>query len=344
MTAILAAVLYGISVPISKLLLEGIPPEWMAALLYLGAGFGMMLINGFRKRNGSERMEATLAKEDRPFIVGMIVLDVAAPILLMLGLTSTSSGSVALLNNFEVVATSLVALVIFKEHLDGRMWIALSLITGASFLLSIENIGEFTFSMGSIFVLLATICWGIENNCTRMLSLKDPLQVVMVKGLGSGMGALIIAIWVRSPIIYPWYMVPALLLGFVSYGLSIYFYIHAQRHLGAARTSAFYAAAPFVGVVVSWILFQESISTTFAMAMGLMLVGSYLVVSERHSHLHLHEEMRHDHRHSHEDFHSTHFHADSIDGEHSHTHVHEAVEHDHQHTPDMHHHHEHGNE
>ncbi|MCB8815980.1 DMT family transporter [Desulfosporosinus shakirovi] len=339
--AILAAALFGISSPVSKLLLEEIPPTLMAALLYLGAGFGMLTINIVKALSKSEQIEAKMTKKEMPYILGMIILDVAAPVCLMIGLTMTTSANVSLLSNFEIVATSLIALLIFKEAIGKRMWIAISLITLASIILSIEDLTSFYFSNGSIFVILACICWGFENNCTRILSLKDPLQIVVVKGFGSGVGSLIIALALKQYSTNALYLLMALVLGFVSYGLSIYFYIIAQRELGAARTSAYYAVAPFTGVLFSIILFGQHITLSFVIALIIMIMGAYFGGVEYHKHLHTHEEGTHEHRHNHEDHHHTHPHDCKGEGEHSHVHTHEKIEHTHAHTPDMHHVHSH---
>ncbi len=196
--AILAALLYGISAPVSRLLLDKINPTLMAALLYLGAGMGMLLINLGQYLFSHEKKEAKMTRKEFPFILGMILLDITAPIFLMVGLTLTTSSNASLLNNFEIVATTLIASVFFKEAIGRRMWIAIVLITLSSILLSLTDLSSLTFSIGSLFVVLACVSWGFENNCTRMLSLKDPLQIVVVKGFGSGIGSLIIYFAVRQ--------------------------------------------------------------------------------------------------------------------------------------------------
>jgi drug/metabolite transporter (DMT)-like permease len=340
-TAILAAALYGISSPISKLLLSEIPPTLMAALLYLGAGFGMLLLKFLRNVSRNVQIEAKITKKEWPYILGMISLDIAAPICLMLGLSLSNPANVSLLNNFEIVATSFLALLVFKEAVGKRMWLAILLITISSIALTLENMNSLTFSVGSVFVLIACICWGFENNCTRMLSMKDPLQIVAIKGIGSGVGSLLISMVNKQFSTNLAFMVFTLILGFVAYGLSIYFYIKAQRHLGAARTSAYYATAPFIGVLVSWIIFREGITVQFLIALVIMLAGSYFAISEVHYHKHYHEEVTHEHKHNHVDGHHNHIHAPEFTGEHSHVHTHNAMEHDHTHTPDTHHHHTH---
>ncbi|MCK5129402.1 MAG: DMT family transporter [Clostridiales bacterium] len=339
--AILAAILYGISAPVSKLLLEHISPTFMAALLYLGAGMGMLIVNGARIVARKERIEAKMTRKEMPYIIAMILLDILAPIFLMLGISLSTSANASLLNNFEIVTTSLIALFLFKEAVGNRMWVAIALITLASVILSIKDFGSLSFSLGSVFVILACVCWGFENNCTRMLSLKDPLQIVVVKGFGSGFGALIVVLLLGQLSNNLLYIILALLLGFVAFGLSIFFYIKAQRDLGAARTSAYYAAAPFIGVLISWVFLKESITLSFIIALAIMLIGTYFLISEKHRHTHIHLEENHEHKHSHDDHHHDHTHPDDVLGEHSHEHTHQNIEHKHDHTPDVHHRHEH---
>jgi drug/metabolite transporter (DMT)-like permease len=336
----MAAVCYGISSPVSKLLLGIIQPIFMASLLYLGAGLGMGVVILVNNAKDKQRTEAKLGRNDLPYIIGMIALDILAPILLMSGLVLSSPASVSLLNNFEIVATSAIALIVFKEMVGKRMWLSIILITVATIILSFEDIRDFSFSFGSLLVLGACVSWGFENNCTRMLSLKNPLEIVVLKGLGSGIGSLIIALVAKAYSINIAYIIFALLLGFFAYGLSVYFYILAQRNLGAARTSAYYAAAPFIGVILSFVFFREALTLSFAVALVVMAVGTYLAVSERHIHVHIHKAMEHEHRHNHKDGHHNHQH-ETIEGEHSHLHTHEKLEHKHLHTPDLHHDHTH---
>lgn len=278
--AILAAALYAISSPVSKILLSKVPPTMMAGLLYLGAGIGMSIIGLFRYKTGKLKEELGLTKKEIPFTVSMVVLDIAAPIFLMIGLTMTTPANVSLLNNFEIVATSLIALFIFKEAIGKRLWIAIGFISVASIILSVEDISSFSFSFGSLFVLLASICWGFENNCTRMLSVKDPLQVVAIKGFGSGIGSLIISFVLNETSTNVVYIIATLLLGFVAYGLSIYLYVYAQRELGAAKTSAYYAVAPFIGVGLSFIIFLQIPTGSFIIALLIMIVGTYFASTD----------------------------------------------------------------
>lgn len=337
--AILAAALYGISSPVSKLLLVGLSPTFMAALLYLGAGFGMLIVHLLVRKTQRGGNEAKLTKKELPFIILMILLDIAAPILLMFGLLRTTSANASLLNNFEIVATSIISLFLFKEAIGKRMWIAIALITFSSMLLTLEDPMALKFSFGSFLVLLACICWGFENNTTRKLSIKDPMQIVIIKGIGSGIGSLIITFQSGALDFIPSYVLPALLLGFGAYGISIYFYILAQRDLGAARTSAYYAVSPFIGVLISFLIFGTNLSSIFIIALVIMVLGTYFTVTENHGHQHRHEEMIHEHKHSHDDYHHEHQHDPEFKGEHSHIHLHEENEHAHEHSPDIHHRH-----
>lgn len=275
--AILAAAMYAVSSPISKILLNDVSPIVMASLLYLGAGIGMAIVNQFLNRKGT-REELPLTKKELPFVIGMIILDIAAPLLLMTGLMTSDPAVVSLLNNFEIVATSIIAYFIFKELIPKKLRIAIVLITIASIILSANDISTLKFSAGSILVLLATICWGLENNCTRMLSSKDPLQVVIIKGIGSGLGSLLIVFMTKTSFPELKYIIAALILGFFSYGISIFMYVRAQRDLGAARTSAFYAVGPFIGVLLSLIIFREIPGISFFIAMAIMALGAYFAL------------------------------------------------------------------
>ena len=382
--AILAAALFGISTPLSKILLNSFSPMLMAALLYLGAGIGMLILQCIRARLGHGQSEAKITKRELPWTVGMILLDIAAPIFLMMGLATTNGSTVSLLINFEIVATSMMALVFFKESIGRRLWTAIGFITISSIFLSVSSEADIVFSPGALYCLLATACWGLENNCTRMMSLKDPSQIVIIKGLSSGTGSFIVALLSRNLMIKTDLIPLALLLGFISYGLSIFFYVLAQRKLGAARTSSYYAFAPFIGTTLSIIFLRESITWNFAAGLVLMVIGTCFVVNEKHAHPHVHPRIIHEHRHSHDDGHHGHIHGqihghahgdgnghahgdgnghanghanehanehnaggdDAADGgeEHSHEHLHKKGHHSHDHTPDMHHTHPHDEE
>lgn len=278
--AILAAALYAINAPISKLLLNNVSSAMMAAFLYLGAGIGVFIVQIVQKKRNKEKSEKSLTRKELPYTIGMVVLDIAAPLFLMAGLTMTTSANASLLNNFEIVATSVIALIIFHEKVSKRLWIAIGLVTLASLILSFEDVSSLSFSMGSVLVLLACICWGFENNCTRMLSQKNPIEIVIIKGFCSGTGSLVIALIVGEKFPDWIYIAGVLVLGFFAYGLSIFFYIYAQRYLGAAKTSAYYAVSPFIGVAVSFVMFREAPTVWFVVALAIMVVGTYFASTD----------------------------------------------------------------
>lgn len=322
MFAFLAAVFYAINVPISKVLLQHVGPTTMAALLYLGAGIGIGMMSLFNKKD-REKAES-LTKVDLPYIVGMIVLDIAAPIFLMLGISYGSSANASLLGNFEIVATTVIALILFKEAVTKRLWLAIGLITLSSILLSFEGTDSFHFSYGSLLVIIATVCWGLENNCTRELSSKSTYQIVMLKGLCSGLGALVIALVKKESLPGIGYIAIALALGFVAYGLSIFMYVRAQNVLGAAKTSAYYAVNPLIGALLAFVFLSESLSLMYVIALIVMVVGSALVVVDTLIRQHDHE---HQHTFTHTHGGSTHTHT----VRHSHVHKHYLTEEKHRH-------------
>lgn len=322
--AFLAAVFYAINIPISKILLQYVGPTTMAALLYLGAGIGIGILSRINKNDFANT--EPLSKKDLPYVIGMIVLDIAAPIFLMLGIRYGSSANASLLGNFEIVVTTLIALFLFKEAVSNRLWMAIGFISLASILLSFEGMDSFQFSYGSLLVLAATICWGFENNCTRNISSKNTYEIVILKGVFSGLGALVIAFLQREMIPSVQYILLALLLGFVAYGLSIFLYIRAQNVLGAAKTSAYYAVAPFIGSFLSFLLLKEQLSWIYLIALGIMIIGSILVVVDtlvtQHEHIHTHTFI-HTHdgsTHAHTISHSHKHHHYIHDDEHTHTH------------------------
>ena len=325
--AILAAALYAINIPLSKILLETVAPTMMAAFLYLGAGAGLWL---YGLVTGDKEKTEPLTRSELPYTIGMVLLDIAAPILLMLGLKSCGSANASLLNNFEIVATSAIAFFVFREQLSRRLTLAVALVTLASAILSFEGAGAFRFDVGSALVLGAACCWGLENNCTRMLSNKSSVQITTIKGIFSGLGSLIVALALGEKLPSLIYMAAVLLLGFVAYGLSINFYIRAQANLGAAKTSAYYSVAPFLGVFFGMTFLGERPGVQFYLGLAVMTVATVLMVKDtielQHTHEHTHV---HDHLHRHGQQVHTHAHAHV----HSHTHIHGQDEnrHDHDH-------------
>ena len=279
--AILAAALYALNAPLSKLMLDVAPPVLMAGLLYLGAGVGMCIPALVKRLSGKPAFESTLGRTDLKYTVYMILLDVAAPILLLIGLSGTAAESASLLNNFEIVATAIISITIFGDKISPRLWMGIGFITISCIILSLEDTTSFGLSTGSLFIMLACVCWGIENNCTRKISDKDPLQIVIIKGIFSGSTSLIIGL-LSGERIGNVLVIPAILLiGFVAYGMSIFFYVHAQRLTGAARTSAYYAIAPFIGAILSIAIFRGMPKYTFFVALSIMCVGAWLSASDK---------------------------------------------------------------
>lgn len=278
--AILAAALYAINSPFSKLLLDHMPSTLMAGFLYLGAGLSMGVIALLRKIKKPVRQEERITKSDLPYTLAMILLDIAAPIFLLLGLSYTTAANASLLNNFEIVATALIALAIFREKISPRLGFGIVFVTLSCALLSLEDVTSLRFSAGSLFILLACICWGVENNCTRKLSAKDPLEVVLLKGIFSGLGSITIGLCLGERVKTLWSVFAVLAVGCVAYGMSIFFYVYAQRLLGAARTSAYYAVAPFIGTLLSLVIFRDMPHYTYFIALGLMMIGAWLCASD----------------------------------------------------------------
>ncbi len=276
--ALLAAVFYALNTPFSKLLLGHVSPTYMAAFLYIGAGVGVGILYAFHIKN--EDSSERIGKKDLPYTVGMILLDIIAPIFLMIGVKYGTAANASLLGNFEIVATALIALLAFKEAVSKRLWIAIGFITLSSILLSFEGSGSFEFSYGSLFVLLATICWGLENNCTRSISDKSSYEIVLLKGIFSGGGSFAIARLLGEEMPQLRYILLAMSLGFVAYGLSIFLYVKAQNGLGAAKTSAYYAAAPFVGTFLSFVVLGDKLTLMYLIALLVMITGTVFVVRD----------------------------------------------------------------
>jgi drug/metabolite transporter (DMT)-like permease len=341
--ALLAAFLFGASAPLSKLLLADISPVFLAALLYLGSGLGLLGIKSLTAMGHQENKEARLAGSDWLWLAGAIVCGgVIAPILLMVSLTKTPAATASLLLNFEGVSTTLIAAIIFKESISRHAWWAIGLITLASILLSTDFSNQWGFSLSALGVLAACLMWGVDNNLTRNISAKDPLASVAVKGLGAGLVSLLIALALGNPFPRLGSILLALLLGFLSYGLSIFLFVHAMRGLGAGRTSTLFGTAPLAGILLSIIIYRENPGIFFLFALLIMASGAYILIKEDHSHEHLHAEFVHDHRHAHLDGHHVHEHAaSSANQAHSHVHTHGSVKHTHDHAPDLHHRHSH---
>lgn len=279
--AILAATLYAVNSPLSKILLDYMPSTIMAGFLYIGAGIGMAVIALIRKICNTETTEQRLTKKELPYTIAMILLDIAAPICLLYGLKSTTAADASLLNNFEIVATAIIAFAVFKEKISPRLWAGIAFVTLSCVLLSFEDLSSLQLSFGSLFILLACVCWGFENNCTKKISSKDPMQIVLLKGIFSGLGSVTIGLCIGERITVLWSVFAALGIGLIAYGLSIFFYVYAQRLLGAARTCTYYAIAPFIGTALSLAIFREIPHYTYFIALVLMAVGAWLASQDK---------------------------------------------------------------
>ena len=338
--ALLAAVFFGASAPLSKLLLGEISPIFMAAFLYIGSGTGIALIKGFQRMlYPSKDIEADIKKDDIKWLAGAIIAGgIAAPIVLMVSLQNTPASTASLLLNFEGVATTLIAMLVFKEAISRQAWIAILVITLASIFLSTDFGNGWGMSLGALGIVLATTLWGVDNNFTRNISGKDPLAIVAWKGLVAGTFSFLLAVFLGNRLPALGSILGTLILGFVSYGLSTLLFIRSMRGLGAARTSALYGTAPLAGVILSIFIFGELPSFFFVVAMLLMFGGAYLLVSEKHRHTHIHPALIHEHGHRHAD--PAHAHDSTTDSD-AHDHEHPTEEHEHDHMPDIHHRHGH---
>ncbi|HLO31862.1 MAG TPA: EamA family transporter [Anaerolineales bacterium] len=335
--ALLAALFFGASAPVSKLLLGDVPPILMAALLYLGSGTGISLIKLFQRITSNQK-EAGIKTPDVKWLAGAIISGgILAPIILMISLKNTPASTASLLLNFEGVGTTLIAMFFFRESISRRALAAIFAITLASIFLSTNFQGGFGFSPGALGILLACVLWGVDNNFTRNISAKDPLTIVAWKGLVAGTFSLLLGFWLGQQAPKLGTILSILLLGFISYGLSTMLFIYSMRGLGAARTSALYGTAPLAGVLLSILIFKDPITLLFGIAAVLMIAGALLLANEEHAHFHIHMPVVHEHIHRHTDD----FHAHSEDqASHSHEHEHPRTEHEHGHMPDIHHRHE----
>jgi drug/metabolite transporter (DMT)-like permease len=341
--AVAAAVLFGAGVPVAKIFAGKVDPVPMAALLYLGSGVGLFLLQGLSALAGRRSREAGIARADLPWLAGATLAGgVLAPIALMAGLRHSPAATASLLLNLEGAATAVLAAVFFREYLGGRTWSAVLLVTGAGMALSWSPGGRIGFAPAALLVVAACALWGVDNNLSRHISGKDPVTIAAVKGLVAGSFSLVLAFLRGTPLPDLRTCLLAMALGLASYGVSIALFVYAMRGLGAARTGALFATAPFIGTALSFAMFRDRPGLQFFLALPLMVVGAALLLGERHAHRHVHAALEHEHRHRHDDEHHGHAHPSGEEAvEHSHRHVHEPLEHEHPHTPDQHHRHGH---
>lgn len=343
--ALAAAALFGASTPLAKLLLGELPPLALAGLLYLGSGLGLLLTRlAAGARGGAQRSarEPPLGAADYPWLAAAVLTGgVAGPVLLMWGLSGTSAAGASLLLNLEGVITALVAAVLFREAVGGRVWAAAVLMLAGATVLSWQPQAELKLSPHALAIVGACCCWALDNNFTRRISAADPVVLATVKGLVAGAVnlAAAFALGLRLPAAPP--LAAALAVGFLGYGVSLVLFILALRHLGAARTAAHFSTAPFIGAAIAILLLEEPLTASFGVALALMAAATWLVLSERHEHEHTHEYMAHSHRHVHDEHHQHEHRGDEGPEPHTHWHEHSPMTHSHPHLPDLHHRHKH---
>jgi drug/metabolite transporter (DMT)-like permease len=342
--ALLAALLFGASAPASKILLNALTPIELAGALYLGSGLGLALWRLVRRMpRNVPKMEAALGPADRPWLIAAIFFGgVLAPILLMVGLSTTPASSTSLLLNLEGVLTALFAWFAFRENFDRRILLGMIAIIAGGLLLSWNPHEGVGFSWGALAIAGACFCWAIDNNLTRKVSGSDPAQIAMLKGLAAGSVNLLIGLATsgRTPAIIS--LAGAGLLGFLSYGVSLTCFVLALRELGTARTGAYFSTAPFIGAMLSLLLFREVPPLLFWFALLLMIFGVWIHLTEHHEHAHLHEALEHEHPHRHDQHHQhEHLPTDPAGEPHTHWHRHKPMMHSHPHVPDIHHRHRH---
>jgi drug/metabolite transporter (DMT)-like permease len=332
-----SALLFGLSAPASKLLVD---PWLLAGMLYFGAGLGLAAVHFARRRVGIDEVEAPIRFPDVPWLLAVIIFGgVLGPLFLMFGLSTVSSSSASLLLNIEGLATMAIAWIVFRENVDGRLLLGAGAIVVGAVVLSWNRSGA-SLDTGGLWVVAACLSWGIDNNLTRKLSSADPVQIAMIKGLAAGATNTVLALWMGATSPAPWLIASAAVVGFLGIGVSLVLFMLGLRHLGTARTGAYFSVAPFVGALASLFIFWESVSVQLMTAGALMALGIWLHVSERHDHEHEHEALEHEHMHVHNEHHR-HDHDGPVTEPHSHWHRHEPLRHKHPHFPDLHHRHSH---
>jgi drug/metabolite transporter (DMT)-like permease len=346
MLALGSAFLFGASTPIAKLLVGITDPLLLAGLLYLASGAGLALVATGGRWLGLARSEAPLHAPDFPWL-GAVVLfgGILGPALLMWGLTLTPASTGALLLNTEGLATMAIAWLFFRENVGRQIFLgAMAILAGAVVLSWPQAAGAGPqLSWGSVLIVLACVSWGIDNNLTRKLSAADPLQIAMIKGLAAGAANLALALARGAPLPGFATLAAGATVGFFGYGISLVLFVLGLRHLGAARTGAYFSTAPFIGAALALPLFGETPTLPLISAALLMGIGVYLHLAEAHDHEHLHEPFEHEHRHVHDIHHQHHHGLGAPSGEpHSHWHRHPRLLHKHPHYPDLHHRHQHG--
>ncbi len=342
LSALAASALFGLATPVAKILVGSVDPWLLAGLFYLGSGLGLAAL---RAVLAGRRMaaEARLTRHNLPWLAGAILAGgVAGPLLLMVGLARTEAASASLLLTLEGLATALLAWFAFHENFDRRIATGMLLIAAGAAVLGWQGEARWNDLLGPLAIVGACVAWGVDNNLTRKVALADPLQIAMLKGLAAGPVSLTLALANGAALPAPGMAAAAALVGFFGYGLSLVLYVVALRDLGAARTGAYFATAPFLGAAAAIPLLGEAPTPRLLAAGALMAIGVWLHLTERHEHEHEHEAAEHTHGHVH-DAHHAHTHPPGVAAEegHSHRHVHTRLRHSHAHMPDSHHQHTH---
>src|SRR6266480_4896795 len=342
--ALVAAALFGASTPFAKALLEDVHPILLAGLLYAGSGAGLGIVQvlriSFRAKSASI---AWPSRGDWGWLAAAIVCGgIVGPVLLMLGLATTAASTTSLLLNLETAFTALLAWFLFQENFDRRIAAGMAAILAGGVVLSVGPGHVDGLSRGALFVATACLCWAIDNNLTRKVSASDAILTAGLKGLVAGVVNLSVALSLGYAMPSLASIAQAASVGFFGYGLSLVLFVLALRHLGAARTGAYFALAPFFGGILAVLFFGDALTLQLCIAAALMGLGLWLHLSERHVHEHIHDAIEHTHPHRHDEHHR-HSHAFEWDGTepHTHPHLHEATVHRHAHFPDIHHRHRH---
>lgn len=338
-----AAMLFGASTPAAKFLVGQLHPQLLAGLLYLASGLSLALYSAASRRLGSAAQETSLKKADIPWLAGAIVSGgIAAPLLLMIGLTTTSGAAASLILNLEAVFTALLAWFCFKENFDRRIFLGMVSIVLGSILLAWQPGVVMAISFGSLAIMAGCFCWALDNNLTRNISDADPVQIAAIKGLVAGLVNCGIALALGSHLPSISILAGSAVVGLMGYGVSLALFIKALRYLGTARTGAYFSTAPFAGAILALLILHEPLTANLMAATGFMVFGVWLHLTESHEHEHSHPEEEHEHLHRHDEHHQ-HEHDPGIDlsEPHSHWHRHVSIAHSHPHYPDTEHRHEH---
>lgn len=337
MAALCAALLFGAGTPLAKQLLAGVDPWMLAGLLYLGSGLGL----------GAWRLVRRAAPVKLPldqwlWLGGAILAGgVAGPVLLMFGLVRMPASGASLLLNAEGVFTALLAWFAFRENFDRRIALGMLAIVAGAVVLSWPGEARFGDAWPALAVLGACLAWAIDNNLTRKVALNDAAWIATVKGLSAGTVNLLLALWGGSMLPSAPALASGLVLGLAAYGISLALFVVGLRHLGTARTGAYFSVAPFFGAVLAVVALAEPVTPTLLLAGALMALGVWLHLTERHAHLHEHKALEHEHEHEHDPHHEHHPPGELQPARHTHRHHHTPMTHSHEHFPDEHHRHSH---